>query len=84
MEEPLLDCVCVVLLSPVVPLFNDELCNVLGVLKPDDGSVPGACWMSLPCSAINAGPSFGNAFLSCGTIWLRTSSLTGSLDASSP
>lgn len=35
-----------------------ELCRTRGVLKPDDGLLPGACWISLPCSVISAGASF--------------------------
>jgi len=54
----------------------DETCN-LGVDVPLAGWEPGACWMSLPCSAIKAVPSLANSFLSCGTILDRTRSLTG-------
>ena len=51
----------------------------LGVETPLDGFEPGACWMSFPCSAIKAGPTFANSFRSCGAILERTRSLTGAL-----
>jgi hypothetical protein len=53
------------------------------VENPLDGLEPGACWISLPCSAIKAGPSFANSFRSCGTILARTKSLTGALELAS-
>ena len=31
--------------------------EVTMVVGPRDGELPGACWISLPCSAISAGPS---------------------------
>ena len=56
---------------------------ILGVEKPLDGFEPGACWISLPCSAIRAGPNVVNFFRSCGTILDRTRSLTGALELAS-
>lgn len=63
-------------------LATEELSNNFGVLQPDDGLEPGACWMSLPCSLIKVGPSFGRSFRICGVISFLTRSLTGSFDRS--
>lgn len=38
------------------PLLTPQFCRVLTGVKLAEGFVPGACWMSLPCSAISAGP----------------------------
>ena len=47
------------------------------------GPWPGACWMSLPCSAMRAGPSVRSRFRNCGTIVERTRSFTGCLELES-
>lgn len=49
----------------------------LGVEKPLEGFEPGACWMSLPCSAMRAGASLTNSDRSFGTSFDLTASLTG-------
>ena len=49
----------------------------------DSGPWPGACWMSLPCSAMRAGPSVRSCFRSWGTIFARTRSFTGCLELES-
>jgi len=76
-ELPLL--VCVVVAIGAGPLGT----WILGVDTPLEGPEPGACWMSLPCSAMRAGPSFANSFRSCGTILARTRSLTGAFELAS-
>lgn len=81
MEELLLRLVWVVLVGWEVA-EPDGTCS-FGVENPLDGLEPGACWISLPCSAIKAGPSFANSFRSCGTILARTKSLTGALELAS-
>jgi len=57
----------------------DVLDIYFGVENPLEGFEPAACWMSFPCSAIRAGPSFWRCFRSCGRIFDRTRSLTGCL-----
>ena len=47
------------------------------------GPSPGACWISLPCSAMRAGPNVRSCFRSCGTIFERTRSFTGCLELAS-
>ena len=47
------------------------------------GEVPGACWMSLPCSAISVGPRLGSSLRSCGMILERMRSFTGCFELAS-
>jgi len=47
------------------------------------GPSPGACWISLPCSAMRAGPKVRSCFRSCGTIFERTRFFTGCLELAS-
>lgn len=76
--EPLLDDVAeLVVFSDV--LLMPELLYVFGVLNPDEGLDPGACWTSLPCSWTSLGPIFWKCFRSCGVISLRTRSFAGSV-----
>ena len=42
----------------------EEVVMVVGVANPDEGLEPGACWISLPCSAMSVGPSFCKALRS--------------------
>ncbi len=63
-------------------LATEEPDMTFGVLKPDDGLDPGACWISLPCSDIRVGASLGRRFRICGVISFRTRSFTGSLERS--
>lgn len=50
----------------------------LGVETPLEGPDPGACWISLPCSAFRVDGSLSNSWRSSGTSLERTSALTGS------
>jgi len=84
--------VTVVVLTKELPLISvavmgrtgaGEGVYSLGVETPLDGPEPGACWISLPCSAIRAGPSLANSLRSFGTILVRTRSLTGAFELAS-
>lgn len=52
----------------------EEFMIVVGMA---DADVSVACWMSLPCSAMRAGPSLWSCWRSWGTILDRTRSFTG-------
>ena len=41
------------------------------------GLLPAACWMSLPCSVISAGPSSWRCLRSCGSSLDRIRDFTG-------
>jgi len=58
----------------------DEVVTVVG---PSEGEVPGACWISFPCSVMRAGPSLTSSLRSCGRILERMTAFTGSFEASS-
>ena len=60
----------------------EELSWIFGVLQPDDGLEPGACWMSLPCSFTRTPASFCKRFRISGVISSRTRSLTASFERS--
>ena len=76
-EEPLLLVVEVAWVLPELGTWS------FGVETPLDGLESGACWMSLPCSEMSAGPSLTNCLRSWGIMWLRMRSLTGALELAS-
>ena len=61
----------------------EEVVTVVGVATPLEGFEPVACWRSLPCSAMRAGPSLWREERSWGTSFERTSSLTGCFELES-
>jgi len=68
--------------EPSFCLPTGELCKIFGVVAPDVGPEPGACWISLPCSLMSVGASFCRCFRICGVISFRTRSFTGSFERS--
>lgn len=60
-------------------LLTPEFCSVRTGAKLAEGLVPGACWMSFPCSVISAGPILRRWVRSWGVRDLRTRAFAGSL-----
>lgn len=67
-----------VLVAELEDLLTPEFWRVRTGVKLAEGLVPGACWMSLPCSAISAGPILRRWVRSWGVIDFRTRALAGS------
>ena len=60
-------------------MAEEEVVLLSGVETPLEGLEFGACWMSLPCSAMRAGARPWRAERSCGVKDLRIRSFTGCL-----